>query len=60
MSQSDMNEDRLVPGDRLSNLELAMDDMRSRNDATQKLLQTLLERMGTAPALQTQNELDPI
>src|SRR6266567_698188 len=60
MSQSDMNEDRPVPGDRLSNLELAMDDMRSRNDATQKLLQTLLERMGAVPALQTQNEPDPI
>ncbi len=58
MSQSDMNEDHPVPGDRLSTLELTMEDMRSQNDATQKLLQTLFKRMGSTPALQTQNELD--
>src|SRR5882762_5294742 len=56
MSQSDMSEDHPVLQDRLSILELAMEDMKSQSDTTQTLLKSLLERMGPAPTLQKQND----
>ena len=52
-----MFEDSPVHIDRILAIKATVDDMRSRNEATHRLLQGVLDRLGPA---QAQNVPDPI
>lgn len=52
-----MLEDSPVQVDRILAIEATVDDMRSKNEATHQLLQTILDRLGPT---QAQNAADPI
>jgi len=54
---SNMFEDSPVHIDRILAIKATVDDMRSRNEATHRLLQGVLDRLGPA---QAQNVPDPI
>jgi len=57
MSPSVMFEDSPVHVDRILAIEAMVDDMRSQNKATHRLLQDILDKLGPA---QAQNVPDPI
>jgi len=50
MSPSDMFEDSLIHVDRILAIEAMVDDMRSQNEATHRLLQDVLDKLGPAQA----------
>ena len=45
-----MHDDSVVPADRILALEATIDDMRSQNEATHRLLQDVIARLGPVPA----------
>ena len=57
MSPSDMFKNSLVHVDRILAIEATVDGMRSQNEATHRLLQDVLDKLGPA---QAQNVPDPI
>jgi len=50
MSPSDMLEDSLIHIDRILAIKAMVDDMRSQNEATHRLLQDILNKLGPAQA----------
>jgi len=50
MSPADMFEDSLVHVDHIKAIKATVDDMRSQNEATHRLLQDVLDKLGPTQA----------